>query len=129
VTIRRFQDVQPGQPLPSRELNRALDTVERLTNFTGGSSCDGITGNHLAQDIPTEFWARIKGGQQPYSWIQEFDATGGVFVDANDSLQGTTTVLPALEVNGNTNVPANTKVYLILGQSGDQYLFSHCCGK
>jgi len=128
MSEQRFEPVMPGEPISASQFNRAMRAVETQSRFNGQGTMTGMTGHHTAPEMPTRFWAKITGGTQPYAWIRETGQVGGTLIDAGEAFLGTTDNYPAYEATGQTDVPADVCVELVLADNGDYYLFSYAGG-
>lgn len=124
------------QQLSLRELNRLARTVENQARFTApmgyfqsfmvqqrnGQTFFEQTRNHHS------FLASISSGSNPYAWDEVYVGVSGPtspLLAYSDRRSGTTTNLPAYEINGNDALEANTIVRLHLGDDGTYYWFDH----
>jgi hypothetical protein len=122
---RNFDKQRAGRPVRARTLNRPIAEVERLARLRVGTGLAQTLLNGiplLRAFVSDTLLARIAGqaaGSALYAW-QEVSLDGtGTFVDGARS--GSTSVDPALEQNGNTQVPSGTRVQLV--RVGGQLVF------
>lgn len=110
-------------------LIEALEKVNALSNLTG-EQFSPITINwngigFVVQDntIPGR-WIKITSGTQPYAWTAQVDDGSGTLSDDSDTgSSGTTTAIPAYEINGKANVVANSIVWAWPAIDGLSMLF------
>jgi hypothetical protein len=112
-----FDRQRAGRPIAARTLNRPIAEVERQSRLRVGSGlAQTLLGGIplLRAAVGDTLLARITGqaaGSAVYAWQEvTLDATGA-FVDGLRN--GSTTTDPALEQNGNTQVPNGARVVLV----------------
>ena len=109
-----FRPLRPGdKQISAREMNRAFEQIESQDQqfLPGGFVEVGGIQPHNPQ--PNPIWIRITGGTNPYSWEEVLPTLVTESESENftrTGVEGTTTVLPAYEVNSVSSVPAETIV-------------------
>jgi hypothetical protein len=125
-----FRRLRPGGKRRSAaEENRLARAVEEAARLSGDEST-GLrhgAGGPIVEDLrPEELWARLTGQDgAAYAWEEVIEGPGGTWITS--SRQGTTTILPAYEVNANQAVPLPSVVRLVASRGDGCFLFSHCC--
>ena len=115
-----------------RRMGRAVQQHDRTATAGGVLLGQGAGGPVILGRPPRKIWTAITGGANPYAHQQQkvfFNRTT-LALDASDHLEGisgTTTDLPAFEINTNRAVPNGRIVRARLAWSNDHYLFDECC--
>lgn len=117
--------IKPGDKF-SASLWEALRRIaQRVSNLRVAAPLvlqSGPGGITLGIELPTgSIWAKILSGTGPYVWREQIPLNG-TWTD------GARTGTSAIEVNGNTAVPVNTRVRLDLsrGVKSATFIFSKC---
>lgn len=133
-----------GEGIPLSEMRRLWETAVRADthDVTGANAETGTGGLRVAAQPDRWVFIRIvegspaSSGQPPafyYSFVEHVgvavdltNPSGGVPTgDLDAGFEGTYDTLPAVEVNGNTNVPADIVVMAWISDAGDALLFSY----
>lgn len=131
MPVRDFKNIFPGEQLSSHDLSRLLEIAESLGRSTGDGPIGiayGPTGLQVYDNRPPAIWGRITGLPEgnSYPWVQVLE-TEGDFPDYAQQFraEGSASVMPAKEVNGNDGVPINAKVRLFPSPAGSFYIFDY----
>jgi hypothetical protein len=121
-----WKHLHPGERPRAKRLNDAAQMAERRVTGAGGAVVSSQPGG-LVIDVrqAVTLSARVTGASgAAHAWTEVYPVAGtpGTWADLSDGRTGTTTVLPALERNGQT-VATGTRVWLELDPCGEFYLF------
>lgn len=127
-----------GQRLHRVYINQLVDHANALATITGGPGIQitrtagavaiAATPHYAHAAIADSFLARITASASgAHGWMEMQPASEGSFMEVEGGRSGTTSANPAYEINGRSNVPANTIVQIktTLGSdSTTKYTFS-----
>lgn len=128
--IRPFKRLKAGQQLSARDYNRLAGQVEdianiRATNGTGISVSFRNGQPIIDSKIPNVFWIKVTGAVSSgkYPWNEVHDDGAGSYSVLAEGRSGTTSVLPAYEVNDNAAVPTTAICPAWMAEGGDSINF------
>lgn len=106
---RPVKPIRPGGQISASEVNRAMDRLDGLSDFSGSdiSSTDEFGNVILKTTIPPRTNIRILSGANPYVWEEVYLDTDGIW-NATGVRSGTLTETPAYERTGAPTVAAGT---------------------
>jgi hypothetical protein len=130
--------LRPGDRPTSRDYNAIVDAVAGL-GMVGGTAfgdigiAQGFGGVQLLDGREKGHWAKLTGSSgAAYSHVAVASNGDGTFTDLSSTNPnyewGTTTSLPAWEVNGTTDIAADTIVWVWLDPVGNGWLFEFSGG-
>ncbi len=121
------EEIHPGSPIKASVWEEIRRIAVRFSKFSVSYPLELVNtkgGMSLRmRDRSEEIWIKITSGgtSGKYAWTQQLPAADGTWTDGETT--GTTTTLPAIEVNGNTSVPTNTRVLARMDPDRTTYRF------
>lgn len=118
-----------------RQMGRETERAARLTVNDQLNMVRTSAGPVVIDPRPPEILLRVidcDTDTGAYSWQQVYadydpDTNTVTYVDHDGGLSGTTTDLPAFEVNGNEIIPAGRRAFAVLSDDRRCYLIEYCC--
>lgn len=125
-----LQQTPDGPALSMSQLMRLAKATEQARNVFGGGGVgmNDVAGGIQVSNLTREgFWAKISSGSNPYAWQAVNQSSAGTWED-DTGKSGTTTINPAYELNGNTGVAANTRVWMMPAHSDSMVFITNSPG-
>jgi hypothetical protein len=132
IAGRHFPKQPANRPIAARTLNRPIAEVEKQSRRGVGPGLASIEVDGVQQVRPVRrrslearliAYSSISPGG--YTWQGIYGTGGGSFADLPSNISDNSGTDKAFEINGNTTLPAGTRVQLIRDWASGAWLFQY----